>query len=315
METSGFGRVNAGESALLRPVAILTVLLGLTASAQPPSGSRERRARRVALSGAPSDPVPELRVAAGVLTTLVFDAPLDRGSVELEGRERFRLVDAGDRSLVLEPAVDVEPGERLGLRVRFAGGLTQERGVLALVSHASEVDTRVEVFRQKDSVELLHAELAEMRAQVKAQADELHALRAVRSSGGPAELILAGVLDHRWVRTSRIKVSKEKGHKRALIGESATSFRAPTWAAISVKVRNVGKKSWRPETARIVNSKSGIGLGVISVRSGMPQFEPGGAGLLVVETEVPSWEPGETCSLELLDGDGHSQVLVPEIAF
>lgn len=300
---------------MLRPVAILTVLLGLTASAQPLSAARERQGRRVALSSGPSDPVPELRVAAGVLTTLVFDAPLDRSSVELEGRERFRLVDAGDRSLVLEPAVDLGPGERLGLRVLFAGSSSPIQGQFILITRRAEVDTRIEVFRRKDSVELLQAELAEMRAQVKAQADELQALRAVRSSGGPAELIMSGMLDHSGVQVSLIKTERAQAHGVPLIVESATSFRAPTWAAISVKVRNHGKNSWAPASARLVNPRRGTSLGVLNVRSALPQIGPEDAGLVVIETEVPSWPPGEVCSLELLDSDGVRQVLVPGVAF
>lgn len=314
METSGFGRVVAGESALLRPVAILTVLLGLTAAAQPPSAARERQERRVALSGAPSDSVPELRVAAGVLTALVFDAPLDRSSVELEGRERFRIVDVGERIVALEPAVDLGPGERLGLRVRFAGDSTREPGVLALVSHASEVDTRVEVFRQNDSVELLRAELTNMRVQLKAQTEELETLRALRDSSGPVGLIVSGLLDNR-VQISRIKIEVEGGAGKSLIAESATIFLAPAWAAISVKVRNPNKTPWAPASARIVSTKRGTKLGVLNVRLAVSQVAPGEAGLVVVETEIPPLLLGEEWLMELLDGNGVTQLAVPHVKF
>ncbi|MCP3163344.1 DUF2381 family protein [Myxococcus qinghaiensis] len=314
MVSSGFARVGAGESALLRPVAILSLLLGVAASAQPLPPDRERQERRVALSSSPAEPVPELRVAAGVLTSLVFDVPLDRGSVELEGRERFRLVDVGDRALLLEPAVDLGPGERLGLRVRFASSAMQDRGVFVLVSHAAQVDTRVEVFRRKDSIELLQAELMDTRAQLKAQTEENQKLRVLRDSGGPIELILSGALDHR-VRVNRIKRAMERGHEGALKFMNGATFRADTWAAISVKVRTNGKRGWAPVSARVVNSKSGVRLGVIGVRSALPQGEPEGAGLVVIETEVPPWLPGELWHLELLDSDGAVQVVVPGIAF
>ncbi|WP_181791292.1 DUF2381 family protein [Myxococcus llanfairpwllgwyngyllgogerychwyrndrobwllllantysiliogogogochensis] len=299
---------------MLRPVAILSLLVGVAASAQPLPAPRERQERRVALSSGPAEPVPELRVAAGVLTSLVFDLPLDRSSVELEGRERFRLVDVGDRALLLEPAVDLGPGERLGLRVRFAGSPAQDRGVFVLVSHAAQVDTRVEVFRRKDSVELLQAELMDMRAQLKAQTEELQALRALRDSGGPAELILSGALDHQ-VRVNRRKGTMKTGPEETLTIEGATGFRASEWAAISVKVRNRGKKPWTPVSARVVNSKSGQNLGVIRVRSALPRVEPEGAALVVIETEVPPWLSGEMCRLELLDSDGVVQAVVPGIVF
>ncbi|TQF09184.1 DUF2381 family protein [Myxococcus llanfairpwllgwyngyllgogerychwyrndrobwllllantysiliogogogochensis] len=314
MGSSGFARVGTGESALLRPVAILSLLVGVAASAQPLPAPRERQERRVALSSGPAEPVPELRVAAGITTLLLFDAPLDRGSVELEGRERFRLVDVGERILALEPAVDLGPGERLGLRVRFAGSVTQDRGVFVLVSHTAQVDTRVEVFRRKDSVELLHAELMNTRAQLNAQAQELQTLRALRDSGGPVELIMSGALDDR-VRVSRSKGAMKTGPEETLEIDGATGFRAPEWAAISVKVRNTGKKSWAPTLARVVNSKSGQNLGVIRVRSALPRVEPEGAGLVVIETEVPPWPLGEVCRVDLLDNDGVVQVVVPRIEF
>ncbi|NTX16162.1 DUF2381 family protein [Myxococcus sp. CA056] len=299
---------------MLRPVAILSLLVGVAASAQPLPAPRERQERRVVLSSAPAEPVPELRVATGVLTTLLFDAPLDRGSVELEGRERFRFVDVGERILALEPAVDLGPGERIGLRVRFAGSATQDRGVFVLVSHATQVDTRVEVFHRKDSVELLQAELVDTRAQLKAQAQELQTLRALRDLGGPVELILSGALDHR-LKINRIKGATEKGNEEALKFMNGATFRADTWAAVSVKVRTGGKKSWAPVSARVVNSRSGVELGVISVRSAVPRVAPEGVGLVVIETEVPPWLSEESCRLELLDSAGAVQLVVPRLAF
>jgi len=315
METSWFGRVGAGESALLRPVAILTVLLGLTASAQPPSAARERQERRVALSSGPSDPVPELRVAAGVLTALVFDSPLDRSSVELEGRERFRIVDVGERIVALEPLVDLGPGERLGLRVRFVGGAAQERGVMTLVSHASEVDTRVEVFHRRDSVELLQADLADMRARLKAQTEELQTLRALRDSSGPVGLFVSGMLDHRGVTAERILTGSKRANGESLTLVNGTSFRAANWAFIGVTVRNDGKKPWAPGTARIVSARGGTEVGVLAVRSSLPRIAPGEVGLVLIETEVPSWKSGEACLLELLDSEGTSLMTISSMTF
>ncbi|MCP3105542.1 DUF2381 family protein [Myxococcus sp. K15C18031901] len=296
---------------MLRPVALLSLLLGVTASAQPVPAARERQDRRVVLSNGAA-PVPELRVAAGFLTTLVFDAPLDRGSVEVEGRERFRLVDVGERVLALEPAADLGTGERLGLRIRFANGAGQGQGIFVLVSHPAEVDARVEVFQQRDSVELLRAELVEARAKLKAQAEELQSLRALRDSGAPTSMIMSGSLNER-LRMERIKVPR--GNGRPLHADSATSFRASTWAAISVEVRNDGRIPWTPFTARIVNSKSGVGVGVKSIRSALRQIEPGESGMVVVETEEPPWAPGDLCFIEMNAGEGGSQVLVPGIPF
>lgn len=270
----------------------------------------------MALSRGPAEPIPEVRVAAGVLTTLVFDAPLDRGSVELEGRERFRLVDVGERILALEPAADLGHGERLGLRVRYAGSAAQEQGSFTLATHASEVDTRVEVFRRKDSVELLRAELTDVRAQLKAQMEENQKLRSFRDSGGPSGLILSGMLDRRGVRVITLSdVSADSIGSDSLSFLSRTSFRAPTWGAISTKVRNKGNRPWSPSSARVINSKSGDVLDVRSVRMTSPVIKPNETELVVIETEAPHWPVGELCSFELFDSTGTSLVLVRGIVF
>ncbi|WXH32398.1 hypothetical protein WA016_06381 [Myxococcus stipitatus] len=269
----------------------------------------------MALSSGPANPVPELRVAAGVATLLVFDAPLDRGSLVLEGRERFRLVDAGDRALVLEPALDLGPGERLGLRVRYAGSATPEQAGFTLTTHASEVDTRVEVFRRNDSVDLLRAELVDLRAQLKAQTEENQKLREVRNASRPVGLIMSGMLDYRGVRGFRAKVATERGFAAPLKVVSATSFRAPKWAAIGVKVFNNGTTPWIPSAARVVSLKSGTVVRVLGVQSDLPQIGPGETGVVVIETDVPSWPSGELCRLEFLDSNGTPLTSVSGIVF
>jgi hypothetical protein len=45
-----------------------------------------------------------------------------RESVEVEGRARFAVVDVGDRSVTLSPAVPLRPGERLALRLTYREG-------------------------------------------------------------------------------------------------------------------------------------------------------------------------------------------------
>jgi uncharacterized protein (TIGR02268 family) len=101
----------------------------------------------------------EIRVAAGIATTLVFNAAIDRASVEVEGqRTRFRLVDVGERTLFLEPLVPPGDGERLGVRVRYKDGASPASAVFALVSHPTVVDTRVDVARVQPTPEALAAD-------------------------------------------------------------------------------------------------------------------------------------------------------------
>jgi hypothetical protein len=89
--------------------------MGSAASAQHPQPqAREQQQRQVVVPSGPNEPVPEVRVAAKVTSYLRFNAPIDRASLEVEGRAtRFKLVDAGEYTLALEMAIEPEPGERL----------------------------------------------------------------------------------------------------------------------------------------------------------------------------------------------------------
>src|ERR1044071_3513182 len=94
---------------LLSWLSLACLLTGRAAGAQSPPSVREGQDRRTAVSSNPDAPVPEVRVAANTRTLFHFDALIDRASVEVEGRTtRFRLVDVGDSTLILEPSV--EPG-------------------------------------------------------------------------------------------------------------------------------------------------------------------------------------------------------------
>ncbi|WNG33248.1 DUF2381 family protein [Archangium violaceum] len=68
-----------------------------TAAQQPQLPAREQQQRQVVVPSGPNDPVPEVRVAAKVTTYLRFNAPIDKASLEVEGRAtRFKLVDPGE---------------------------------------------------------------------------------------------------------------------------------------------------------------------------------------------------------------------------
>ncbi|MBE4751403.1 DUF2381 family protein [Corallococcus sp. ZKHCc1 1396] len=297
-----------------RFAALLFLLLGAAVPAQAVPGARERQDRRLALTGSAAEPVPVLRVAGGVLTALVFDAPLERDSLELEGRERFRLVDVGERSVLLEPVADLAPGERLGLRVRFSEGERAEPAVLMLVTHPSDVDARVRIFRRALSVPALQAELAEVRAQLMAQGAELAELRSRREATGPSRLALAGLLDGAGVVTSRVEFSETKESLAALL-ESVGGFslRAQTWGLVSVTVRNNGPTAWTPVEARLTEPGNGERTRVLRVHMTQPQIGPGEQVVVVVEAAAPPWNRGAAFSLELLDASGARRLLLTRV--
>lgn len=315
VEGSGFGSVDAGERALPRLVAILSLLLGIAAPAQPLPATRERIERRVVLSGNPAEAVLELRVAPGVATVLLFDAPLERGGMELEGRARFRFVEVGERTLLLEPSVELGQGERLILRVRYSDGASPAQGAFALVSTASEVDSRVEVFRRRDSIELLQVELAEVRSQLASKDAALNALHARCAASGPAGLVIAGLLDIDGVRGHRVKRVDATNRAGGLALEDGLALHAASWSVVSILVRNDGPEPWTATTARLSSLSSGERVDVVAVRTKGSAIAPGESGLVVIETKAPPERAGEIFRLEVGEEGEKGRRLSLKVAF
>ncbi|WP_073564975.1 DUF2381 family protein [Archangium sp. Cb G35] len=255
--------------------------------------ARERQERQVIILSSSSEPVPEVRVAADIATTLVFDAPIDRASVEVEGqRTRFRLVDVGERTLFLEPLVVPGDGERLGVRVRYKDGASPAYAVLALVSHPTEVDTRVDIARMQRSPAALEAALARCEA------------------GEPANLVLSGRLDRRGVRAERIIIASGSQVQAGMKLEDGIGYRAGTWALATIRVHNLpGQQPWTAGEARLTRA-NGTPVRVVSVRMDRPLLAPGDVGLVVVETEMPYWTAGEVFRFELREKGGGRHLVI-----
>jgi uncharacterized protein (TIGR02268 family) len=238
--------------------------------------------------------VPEVRVAAKVTTWLRFNAPIDKASVEVEGRAtRFTLVDPGEHTLALEMAVEPDPGEKLLVRVRYKDGGPPAYATLALVSHPTLVDKEVEVVRRPRTVESLEAALAEKEA-------ELAALRAVSA---PAGLVFSGRLNPKGVRARLLELSFIDTRSGLMVAKGE-GYRAGLWALAVIQVRNLpGQKPWAPGEARLTRA-DGTPVKVLSVDMNKAQLAPGEAGLVAVETERPFWKVDEDLRLELLDKGG-----------
>jgi uncharacterized protein (TIGR02268 family) len=283
-------------------VPLVLLLTGRVAAAQSQSPSREQQQRQVVVPNNPDEPVPEVRVAANVATYLRFDGPIDRASVEVEGRvTRFRVVDAGERTLTLEPTVEPGPGEKLGVRVRYKDGASPASVTFALVSYPSLVDKEVEVVRRPRSVEALEAALAEKDAQ----------FAALRAVNGPAGLVFSGRLTPSGVRARRIeKIASDRDGLKVTDGDG---YRAGPWALAVVRVRNLpGQKPWEPGEARLTLA-DGTPVKVVSVDMNRARLEPGEEGLVAVETETPFWKVGEVLRLELLDKSGSRRLPVAQV--
>lgn len=286
------------------PLALVFLLVGTAAAAQAFPLARERQERRITLSTGPDSAVPEVHVAPGVLTTLVFDAPVERASVDLDERvPLFSLVDVGEQLLTLEPRAEVGPGKKLGLRVRLKDGTV---AALMVAAHPTQVDTRVDVERPR-SREALLAELVEARA-------ELAALRARAASAGPAGMVFAGLLDKAGVRATSFKGRVPPNQSGLTLGRGM-NYRAGGWALVSVKVHNLpGQKPWTPGQARLFGA-GGLEVKVLAVHLARGALLPGESALVVVETGALPQAAGEVFRLELVDKDGGRSLAVDGMNF
>lgn len=230
-------------------------------------------------------------MATKVTSYLRFTSPIDKASLEVEGRAtRFKLVDPGEYIIALEVAVEPEPGERLIVRVRYKDGGTPAYATFALVSHPTLVDKEIEVVRRLRTPEVLEAELAQCQA------------------GGPANLVLSGRLGLYGVKARPISDSKIVQAGMKLNG--GAGYRAEIWALAAVRVHNLpGQQPWTAGEARLTRA-DGTPVRVVSVRMDRPRLAPGEEGLVVAEMEHPSWKAGEILRLELREKGGGRHLVI-----
>ncbi|WP_063934896.1 DUF2381 family protein [Archangium violaceum] len=280
--------------------------MGLPSVAQQPP-VREQRQRQVVVPSSPGESVPEVRVAAGVSTYVRFNAPIDRVSLEVEGRAtRFKLVDPGEYTLTLEPSVEPAPGERLLVRVRYKDGGAPAHAALALVSHPTLVDKEVEVVRRPRTVEALEARLSHVEAELVSLKDQ-----CVRS--GLPNLAFSGVLDSKDVRAKPFFGKPAPGYKGGLEPGPGTGYRGTLWAMVVVRVRNrPGQPAWAPGAARLTSVK-GTPVKVLSVHMEKPQLQPGEFALVAVMVEPPASNE-VLFQLELVDTEGGRLLPITEVA-
>ena len=269
-------------------VLAFVLLLGMKARAQP-SPAREQRQRSITVTENPADPRSEIHVAKGVATLLRFKPQINRDAVEVDGRGTRITVDAGDSSIILEPLIDLGPTERLALRVPFADG---QQAVFSLASHASEVDTRVDVIRREPPATVCQA------------------LTAPCAAVTPTDAVTSGLIDERGVQTGAVP-----GFSDTVSGfesQDGVFYRAGNWVLVEVEIiPPPGYPAWRPTRATLTSK-----TGTAPVRALMvaPSKQYPGKGVRVfVETDVPSPRAGPEFVLQLHGGDEAPSFSIPTV--
>jgi uncharacterized protein (TIGR02268 family) len=273
---------------------------------QPEDGTR-----RLDVAGKAAATAHELRVAPGVVTSLVFDTPLDPEAMKAELDAlalRFGLADVGmsRTTLMLRPSALFTSGTRQRLEVRFAGGEEPRRAVLELVSATrEEAERQVEVTRQRPWTE---ERVAALEARCAACEAELEARKA-RGAMPLAMLVLQGELRPELRQGGQILLS-HPGRRRPEDVElmAVHLYRTRSRAAASLRLHLApGARRWGLAEAVVRDTRTGQRLEVHGVVMEPPTLEPGSGALLVVEWAAGS-EPGGTVDVRILERDGARHV-------
>jgi uncharacterized protein (TIGR02268 family) len=299
---------------LLRPftprLALASLLIGLTATAQAaPAG------RSVVLTGKAGES-PLIYLAPGVVTMIRLDARIIPESVQVEGRARFAVVEVGDQSVTLSPAVALAPGERLALRVTYREG-SPSSVVFLLTGQPGTADGLVDVSRPQQTVEACRVELSATRERCEAQAKELEALKAQPAALSPAAVALAGFVNEKGMRGLWFNQGCREARGGELRPVVCWGLGGATWSVVVLEVSNTGGEPWAPAWAEVTpaGGEPRRARVVLPVQATIP---PGGVVLLAVEVEMPKRkEPEEWLSalhtVRVCNGDGSRCLSVPQV--
>jgi uncharacterized protein (TIGR02268 family) len=272
-------------------LVLVLALLGGTAARAQVAPTRDKQERTVN----PADPQAEVRIAKGTATMILFPAQIRKKPITVDA-SRIRVLDVGARSIIVEAVEDLRADERQELEVLFADGKAPERATFVLVTHPSEVDTRIDVVRPEQTDTACQAEVRELRARCLAK--------------GPEDFVLLGYVDGGGVRTATVDAHKDTA--RGFATDAGTSYRGKGWALVEVWIRHLhGPQPWTPSEAALTG-KNGERLRARLVIEGKGETAPGKRVRVLVVLEDPPPTAGLVFTLEVLGEDGRSAV-IPEV--
>jgi len=299
---------------LLRPfapsLALASLLVGFTAAAQAaPAG------RSVVLTGKAGES-PLIYLAPGTVTAILLDAPIQRESVQVEGRARFPVFVVGDQGVTLSPTVPLGTGERLALRVTYREG-SPASVVFLLTGQPGAADGVVNVSRPQQTFEACRVELSATRERCEAQAKELEALKARPAALSPASVALARFVDKDGLRGEEFRKACFAARGADLRPVMCWGLGGATWSVVVLEVNNTGGEPWAPAWAE-VTPEGGEPRRARALLSEQATIPPGGVVRVAVEVETPAREKPEEWlrvlhTVRVCNGDGSRCLSVPQV--
>ncbi|XXF80332.1 DUF2381 family protein [Myxococcaceae bacterium GXIMD 01537] len=276
----------------LRLALALVLAAGTAADAEPTPGRRTERTRPVLITTEPDAPPPAIRVAQDAPTVLFFPAPILKKTLTFD-ESRIRVLDAGERSLIVQPLENFHEGERHELGVSFADGRMPARAGFVLVTDPAEVDVRVDVHRPA---------LPEAACPTEAPA------RAPR----PEDFVLLGYVGKKGVSTSGIVEVKDAA--QGLFTEGGISYRGNGWALVEVTIENEsGRPPWTPREATLMG-RAGLPLRTRLVTETAGAIPPAAKRRVLAVVESQELSAGSVFTLEVR-GEDDRRLLIPDVRF
>ncbi|NOK16342.1 DUF2381 family protein [Corallococcus carmarthensis] len=275
-----------------RLVLALVLLSRVAAGAAPAPGARVRRERPVTVASTPAEPLPVVHVAADTPTLFLFSSTIQRKTLTFD-ESRIRVLDAGERSFIVQPVANLGDGERQEIGVFFIDRNQPTRAAFVLVTDPTEVDSRIDVQRP---------EPLSTACQPNTQAPVPR----------PEDFVLLGYVDEKGVTTSVIKNKLDAVQGLGLI--SIVAFRGNGWILADVKITNrLDRPSWTPREATFVG-RVGMPMRARLVAKKPGAILPGEDGRVLAVVEVPKTKADLVFTLEVR-GDGERRLTIPDVRF
>ncbi|CAM4433192.1 DUF2381 domain-containing protein [Corallococcus exiguus] len=238
-----------------------------------------------------ADPLPIVHVAGDTPTLFLFTSPIQKKTLTFD-ESRIRVLDAGERSVIVQPVADLGKGERQEIGVFFADGQVQTRAAFVLVTDPAEVDSRIDVQRPEP------LNTACQPAQAPAPK--------------PEDFVLLGLVDNEGVTTSSWQGKRTAVQGLAL--ESFVAFRGTGWILADVKILNrLDQPAWTPREATFVG-RVGAPLRARLVTEKPGPILPGETGRVLAVVELPEAQADLVFTLEMR-GDGGRRFTIPGVRF
>ncbi|WIG94640.1 DUF2381 family protein [Myxococcus sp. SDU36] len=274
-------------------LALTCALLWRAAAvAEPMPEARTRRERTVTVAGSTDEPLPIVRVARDTPTLLLFSSPIQKRMLTFD-EARIRVVDAGERSIIVQPVTDLAEGERQQVGVFFADGTAPARATFVLVNDSAEVDTRIDVQRSEPPV-----------APCPAGAQDV--------APKPEDFLLRGYMGEGGV-TAAATPEKDDG-AQGLRAYRGVSYRGKGWILVDVPLQNRAQRPvWTPREAAFTG-RAGMPLRARLALVGTGAIPPSGTERVIAVAELPENDANQVLTLEVRGTDGR-RIVIPDVRF